>query len=541
MNDPAAPTTPAAVPPVPPAPDWDARLPSWQQSVNRFCENWIFAFVVAMAIRHCALEAFRIPSASMEPMLYGDPAFMKGDYVVVDKLWCRFTGVRRWDVTVFQFPQPEVEAPGNDARPAINAMGERLDVPMIRPLMYRNFVKRAVVLPGDTFFIRCGDVVLKQPDGSWRPARKPDNVQEAVWMDVWRHGTQEGYVPWTGSAGATVASQGDGLMFTLAQGGAATFTQPLCNLYLKPGRFRVRPVSGDGDELIDLDMLKPVFTWKRTGEQGNAWDLDHWYISRMTSADLDSNTHGTALNPIMQELVGDARLLGTVQKLDGEVAIELRQGTVHAYRLVLSAAGWRVEGDGKALAQGTDAVQGQTLSFAHIDGQIVAAIAGREVLRHDVPLLDAPQRLTLHIAGQGTLALAGAHLQRDLHYTQRGFLTDQTVLHAHLGNQVTALLQQVTASRIDCDKSALSMRLIPDVRAQMRGKTVDDLSSREATTPVGTGPDNAITAPPGAHLLLGDNSPHSWDAREWGWVPVENVRGRALAVVMPWTRWRVVR
>lgn len=534
MNEPAAPA-------VPPVPDCEAHLPSWQQNLNRFCENWIFAFVVAMAIRHCALEAFRIPSASMEPMLYGDPAFMKGDYVVVDKLWCRFTGVRRWDVTVFQFPQPEVEAPGNDARPAIDASGERLDVPMLRPLMYRNFVKRAVIMPGDTFFVRCGDIILKQPDGSWRPATKPDSVQEAVWMDIWCHGMQEGYVPWAASGGATALAQGESLTFSVTNGGAATFTQPLRNLYLKPALFRVRPAAGEGSELIELDMLKPVFTWKRTGEQGNAWDLDKWNISRLTSADLDSNSHGTDLNPIMQEWVGDVRLQGMVSKLDGEVAIELAQGTAHLYRLILSASGWRVEGDGKELGKGADAVAGQMLGFAHIDGQIVATLGGRELLRSAVPLLEAPQPLTLRISGHGSLAMTGARLQRDLHYAQRGFLLDGSASQAYFANEVMKGRQAITADRVQTDKNALHMRLIADVRAQMRGKTVDDLSNREATAPVGTGPDNAITAPPGAYLLLGDNSPHSWDGREWGWVPVENVRGRALAVVMPWTRWRVVR
>ena len=66
-----------------------------------FAENWIFAFIVAMAIRHFAIEAYRIPTASMEPMLYGDEAVSKADHVLVDKLLFRFTGPERFGVTVF--------------------------------------------------------------------------------------------------------------------------------------------------------------------------------------------------------------------------------------------------------------------------------------------------------------------------------------------------------------------------------------------------------------------------------------------------------
>ena len=43
-----------------------------------------------------------------------------------------------------------------------------------------------------------------------------------------------------------------------------------------------------------------------------------------------------------------------------------------------------------------------------------------------------------------------------------------------------------------------------------------------------------------AYLMLGDNSPLSWDGRNWGWVPETNLRGRVLAVVLPPSRWHVV-
>jgi signal peptidase I len=213
--------------------DYDHRLPEWQQWLNRTCENWIFAFIVAMAIRHFCLEAFRIPTASMEPMLYGDPAFSKSDHVVVDKFFFRFTGPKRWGVTVFQFPQPELEA-GGDARPAIDADGNRLDLPMVRPLMYRNFVKRAVILPGDRFYIAGGDIHLWDKEKQvFVVSRKPPEAQAMLWQEIYRHGSQEGYLPWTATGGGAVKPQGSGLAFDLAADNAVTFGQPFSNLYLK--------------------------------------------------------------------------------------------------------------------------------------------------------------------------------------------------------------------------------------------------------------------------------------------------------------------
>jgi signal peptidase I/type IV secretory pathway protease TraF len=521
---------------------WERRLPEWQQRFNIFCENWIFAFLVAMAIRHVALEAFRIPSASMEPVLYGDPGLTKGDFVVVDKLWCRFTGVRRWDVTVFQFPQAEIEAPGNDARPALDANGDRLDVPLLKPLMCRNFVKRAVILPGDTFFIRGGNIYLKQPDGSWQASRKPANLQERVWQEIYRHDGQAGYVPWEGAGGSAAKADGTTVAMTLTDGGAVAFTQPFRNLYLKEGVFRVHPAGwgSETDELPTLSMTAPLFTYKHTGQTGNAWDLDHWEVSRMNSADLDNMSYGTLLNRTMTEWVQDARLVATVAKLDGHAELTWSMGARH-WQAALTPTGWRVLVDGTEAGSGTATVVGAELAFAHLDDQVILSLGGVEVFRRDVASVMDDARLGLRVTGAGALSLAGVRVERDQHYTTRGFLTDATQIRRDLDSFLAQQRTRIGTDPIVIDKQAQAQRLVADVRAQMLGKQVDDLSSRESVAPVGTGPDNAITAPPGAYLLMGDNSPQSWDGREWGWVPAENIRGRVLVVAFPPSRWRVVR
>jgi signal peptidase I len=546
---------PAAQPPLPASPPtYEDRLPGWQRWLNTTCENWIFAFIVAMAIRHFCLEAFRIPTASMEPMLYGDPAFSKSDHVVVDKFLFRFTGPERWGVTVFQFPQPEIEGAG-DARTAYDASGKRLDKWMLRPLMYRNFVKRAVVLPRDTFYIAGGDIYLKQPDGSWKVSRKPERVQEELWQEVYHHGAQAGYLPWVGDGGSQAKADGAAVTFTLAEGGAVTFDQPLRNLYLKPGTFRVRPYHpGDEDpdvadsldyegqsELAELSMTKPLFQYHGTNRTGNAWHLEEWTLRRMTSADLDNSRHGTQLNKSMREFVRDVRLRGRLSDLTGTVSLQLQQGNVHRYRLTITASGWTLTGDDRVLKSGSESLDRKPFAFFHLDNQIGFTVDGRPLFLTEVPAVDASQRLSLRVEGKGTASLSDLALDRDVHYTISGFMRDETLTERRLQQELDSLPPARFVNADQVDASANALRNIHSVRAQMLGKTIDQLTPAERGAALGYSPETAITAPEGAYLMLGDNSPLSWDGRSWGWVPVENLRGRVLAVILPFSRWRVVR
>src|SRR5262245_54118827 len=110
---------------------------------------------MALVLKFFLVEAYEIPSGSMQPTILGDPGTGIFDRVLADKLTTMIRPPRRWEVMIFRFP--------NDERAL--------------------YVKRIVGLPGEKLAIRGGDVWV---DG--RIARKPDPVVDSVLKDVFRRG-----------------------------------------------------------------------------------------------------------------------------------------------------------------------------------------------------------------------------------------------------------------------------------------------------------------------------------------------------------------
>ncbi len=526
----------------------------WRRRLHRFCENWIFALIIAFGIRHFGVELFRIPSASMEPMLLGDPGLGKGDFVVVDKLTSRFREIHRWDVAVFQYPVPEIESgKGGRARPAIAADGTRLDDPLSRPLLGGNFVKRVVILPDEEFYIRGGDVFLRDGTG-WQVARKPPALQERLWQTIYRAGDQPGYRPWSAAEGGSVDLVGDHLEVKPGAG-TVSFDQPLRNVYIKDGSVAVRRL-GSSDAFVrvdDIGMTRPRFAWSN-GTEGSIWQLDRWDLRRVTSADMDDPNRGTQLNQLMQEWTGDLRIGARIDRLDGDLVLHVvaqAPGTPAAERslaLSLRADGWSLVGGGLAAGltvSGQQPLVGHRIDLAQIDGQVVVRIDGQKVHRGDLAWADPNvHRPGLSFSGgssgsSSSATLSGLTVERDLHYTTKGFLTEAP--NAGNPDRILDQVAQITDAEDRDNQFAGAVRMPRSVRAQLLRKSPDDLTRTEATGRYGWGPDHPARAPEGAYLMLGDNSPLSLDGREWGFVPAENMRGRGWLVVFPPQRWKVIR
>jgi len=105
------------------------------------------AIAMALVLKFFVIEAYQIPTGSMQPTILGDERSGIKDRVLADKLCTMIRDPHRWEVMIFRFP-----------------LDER-----------RLYVKRIVGLPGETLEIRGGDVWI---DG--KIARKPDHVNESV-------------------------------------------------------------------------------------------------------------------------------------------------------------------------------------------------------------------------------------------------------------------------------------------------------------------------------------------------------------------------
>jgi signal peptidase I len=105
------------------------------------------AIAMALVLKFFVIEAYQIPTGSMQPTILGDAASGIKDRVLADKLCTMLRDPRRWEVMIFRFP-----------------LDER-----------RLYVKRIVGLPGERLEIRGGDVWI---DG--KIARKPDHVNDSV-------------------------------------------------------------------------------------------------------------------------------------------------------------------------------------------------------------------------------------------------------------------------------------------------------------------------------------------------------------------------
>lgn len=101
---------------------------------REYAETIICAFVIAMVIRTFVVQAFKIPTGSMEPTLHGDPRY--GDRIFVNKFIYRFKSPARGDIVVFKTKN----IPGLDHR--------------------KDYIKRLIGLPGEMIEIKDNSVYI---------------------------------------------------------------------------------------------------------------------------------------------------------------------------------------------------------------------------------------------------------------------------------------------------------------------------------------------------------------------------------------------
>jgi signal peptidase I len=148
-------------------------------TIREYAESLAVAFILAMIIRHFVVEAFRIPTSSMEPTLIGSETH--GDRILVSKFEFDLHPPEQFDIVVFKIDEhrigywrPSDTSQDPTARHRPNGTIERDG-----SANYINYVKRLVALPGQTLQVKNGDLFI---DGT--VCRKPRNVEDALLVPV---------------------------------------------------------------------------------------------------------------------------------------------------------------------------------------------------------------------------------------------------------------------------------------------------------------------------------------------------------------------
>lgn len=111
----------------------------------------LVALVLAVLIKTFLVQAFFIPSGSMEPTL------MTGDRVLVNRVVYHIRDIHRGDVIVFEDPQGAEEPDRNAFQAFFHWLAEGTG--FTRPAD-EDFIKRVIGLPGDTVEAHGGEVYV---------------------------------------------------------------------------------------------------------------------------------------------------------------------------------------------------------------------------------------------------------------------------------------------------------------------------------------------------------------------------------------------
>ena len=118
------------------------------------------AILAAVLLKWFCLEAYQIPTSSMQPTLMGDTDAGVNDRILVDKLVQTIREPKRWDIAAFAFP--------------------------LQKNQY--YVKRITGMPGDRLHIAGGNLYQVADAGgkrSYTILRKPADLQEELWKNVY--------------------------------------------------------------------------------------------------------------------------------------------------------------------------------------------------------------------------------------------------------------------------------------------------------------------------------------------------------------------
>ncbi len=161
----------------------------WRDNI----EAITISIVIIVLFKYFILEAYKIPTGSMQPTLMGydsPDGTDVFDRVLVDKLSYHVRDPERWEVVVFKYPLDKS----------------------------KNFIKRLWGLPGEEMQISGGDVLVRHPEDGWNIPQRSDNLLGSMLKNLKSEG--QWHLPskgWAAKGTDLIASTGGQASFPRTQ------------------------------------------------------------------------------------------------------------------------------------------------------------------------------------------------------------------------------------------------------------------------------------------------------------------------------------
>ena len=375
--------------------DKKAKKPILVGPIRHNLEAFGVAILAAVLLKWFCIEAYQIPTSSMQPTLMGSNEAGVYDRILVNKLIQTFREPQRWDITVFKYPLQKNQ----------------------------NYVKRIVGMPNDRLSIGGGNVYQVEGDGAsakYTILRKPDDLQELMWKNVYplrrdaRSETKALGQIWGASPSRAASETDDG--FTLEPDGKQV------RLY-----FRDEADGGMVDRVWDG---YPAAVAALTREQTiGAYSMQVPKDRRM----------GLEISPDVR-IAADVSASQTPKSFVMAIEVVRTGFDKLVYAFVIEGGKGRLEvrGPGDKELGGSESFDvalaaGDTsrLTFAHVDEQLIAWRDGSELMRWDSSEWSCREGCVIEdsqpnpgqrvipqfaVQGKGKVTLSDVRVDRDQHY-----------------------------------------------------------------------------------------------------------------------------
>jgi len=340
---------------------------SWARSILENLEALAIAVVMALVLKYFLIEAYKIPTGSMQPTIMGDSTTGVFDRVLVNKLVYFFREPRRFEVIVFK-----------------------------NPLYQRqNYIKRLVAFGGERLTIRNGDLwVSRNPQEEASVQRKPDSVWRSVRKRIWPLENGQSLRQFLEIEG-DAQIQGDEIRFSGQESRHCQVrnTRPIVDGYYDgyhpllvngSGRSHATDHHGDGNAVGDIEISAVLTPGANAG-----------IVVAIAESDR------------VHELRIDSRQETSI------VATGLRDpnARIQNERIVF-------KGESPSLRPGKKT----RFSFRNVDDELVLVVDGEEIVRHQYLSAGVDLRFEtlFSIAVEGEARVENLRVYRDIHYLPTG-------------------------------------------------------------------------------------------------------------------------